>query len=342
MTGWKILLTLSDAGQRLKMVQVLLFLGAIFLLCGCQTSGDQAQSVMTVQASTTTAGGLATPISSPTVSGKSIVLTPSQLGRATQTPMIATRTLTPSLTASLTPVIPDRSRTPALPVLPTAALQGDQILISMPGDLSIVRSPILLLARLFVDSASRLRVELRGQDGRLLFRQLNALSENPTDRELVSFRLDFELPGSDEPARLYMRLEDPAGIPLAVNSVNLILSSEGETQLRPGASQPSILIKQPERGESIEGGKLIVSGFTRLNQPERPLRVQLIARDGGVVGQRLAGISRASINDQYAFTAEVSYQVSAGPTMAYLVVFEKDPGTSQITHLSSLEVTLNP
>lgn len=339
------MLNSTNDTQGLKLRQALLSLCAVCLLCGCASLGDRSQDVMALQASASSTAWLATPVFSPLPSENNIVLTPSLAGQTTRTPDIATRTLTPSPTDSITPNLIDQTKTPALlGTTPTGTppLGDDQIYISMPGDLSIVRSPILLIARLYADDASRLRVELRGQDGRLLFRQVISLIEIPIVREMISIKINFKLPRSAEPGRLYMRLEDPAGIPLAVNSVNLVLLTEGEMQLRLASSQPVILIQKPEPGSSIHGGKLMVGGVTRLYQPQRPLRVQLITLDGMVIGQRLTSTSPASANGVYPFTAEVPYQVSGRQVAAYLVVFDKDPQTSQITYLSSLEIMLSP
>lgn len=329
----------------MKLRLILVLLCAVCLLCGCASLGNPSQDVKAIQTSVTSTAWLATPIFNPLPSGNLNTLTPSPAGLATRTPDIETRALMPSTNASITPVKINQTKTlldlkTSSTDIPTS--DGDQIFISMPGELSAVRSPILLVARIYVNKASRMQVELRGQDGRLIFRQVIALRESSKDQDLTSMKIDFELPRSAEPGRLYMRLEDPAGIPLVVNSVNLILLTDGEMKLRPASSQPVILIQQPEPGSSVQGGTLIVAGATRLLQPQQPLRVQLISLTGKVIGQRLSSTSSDSINGLFSYTAEVPYQVTGSLIAAYLVVFDKDPQTSQITYLSSLEVMLNP
>jgi len=232
--------------------------------------------------------------------------------------------------------LPDLPEATPPPEIPAARVQIYQI-----GELSIVTSPIQVSARLTSSNGKVVRVDLYGEDGRLLAREVRVYNNVPWQAARIGTQLEFEINGVSELGRLLISVEDGYGRLIDVNSVNLILLSQGITELKPySALWQRIIIQEPVPQALIQGGTLVVSGRVRPNS-EGPLKVLLIGEDGRVLGQRLANTTIPIPGDYGTFIAEVPYNVS-DITSALLVVFEDGGQLSEIAHLTSLEVILSP
>jgi hypothetical protein len=232
--------------------------------------------------------------------------------------------------------LPDLAEQTPSPEIPEARVQIYQI-----GELSLVTSPIQVSARLTSQNGKVVRVDLYGEDGRLLAREVRIYNNLPWQAARIGTQLDFEINGVSELGRLLISVEDPYGRLIDVNSVNVILLSQGITELKPySALWQRIIIQEPVPQALIQGGMLVVSGRVRPNS-EGPLKVLLIAEDGRVLGQRLADTKIPIPGDYGTFVAEVPYSVS-DITSALLVVFEDGGQLSEVAHLASLKVILSP
>ena len=188
-------------------------------------------------------------------------------------------------------------------------------------------------------------VELVGEDGRLLVRQIVRLDENQGGKVGLFTGLDYEIPGTDEPGRLRISIKDAFGRLKALASVDLTLLSTGNPELNPTADQLTrIVIQQPELGEQIQGGSLIIAG---LAQPlsQNPLLGELVTEAGKVVGFRLIGVVDASAEKSVAeyrpFSAEISYSIDE-PTWVRLLVSERGEEIQGTIYLTNIEIFLNP
>jgi hypothetical protein len=85
---------------------------------------------------------------------------------------------------------------------------------------------------------------------------------------------------------------------------------------------------------------LIVTGRA-LPRADQPLKVMLVAEDGRVLGQRLAGVTTPIPGDYGNFITEVPYKVSE-VTQVLLVVYEDGGQTSPISLLTSISIVLAP
>lgn len=223
------------------------------------------------------------------------------------------------------------------PPLPDATVQIYRI-----GEMSRIISPLQVTTHLTSEWGKVVRIELFGEDGRLLARDLRTFHNVPWDAARVDTTLEFGISAAGEAGRLVISVEDPNGRLIDVNSVNLILLSQGETQLNPAtALWQRLIIQEPSPKELILGGKLIASGRALLDRPDQPLRVMLVGEDGKILGQRLARAEVKTPGDYGDFIAEVPYTV-AELTPARLVVFEEGEPISDISHLASIEVMLAP
>jgi len=185
------------------------------------------------------------------------------------------------------------------------------------------------------------RIELFGEDGRLITRDVRKYDRVPWDAARIGISLDFEIAAAAELTRLVVSAEDSFGRLIEVNSMNLILLSHGPTELNPPSGlQQRIIIQDPLEQTLIQGGKLIVSGRAR-PETDQPLRLMLVGQDGRILGQRLAGVSVLTPGDYGAFLAEVAYSVSE-VTPALLTIFEEGGLISETSFLTSLNLVLAP
>jgi hypothetical protein len=270
----------------------------------------------------------------------------SSLTRTQKTTVTSSPTSTESVlitaTEAITGSIPFEIPLPPPPVdTPSPAIPEAHIQINRLGELSLVTSPIQAPLHLTEKNVRIVRIELYGEDGRLLARDVRNFDGIPWGASQFTEKLEFEIDGAAELSRLVVSVEDRFGRLTDVNSVNLVLLSTGMAKLNPtSALWQRIIIQEPQSKGLVQGGKLIVSGRARPNS-DKPLHVMLITEDGKIVGQRLAGVTINIPGDYGAFITEVPYTVT-DLIFALLVVYEDGNPISDIAHLSSVDVILAP
>jgi len=216
----------------------------------------------------------------------------------------------------------------------------EPIQVISPGEVSKVVSPILVEFIFNKPFIGTYQIELHGKDGRLLVRLLR-YEDLLASSQIHSVEVKFEIPKSSEDGRLSIIRKDDYGRLMDINSVDLILLSEGESIMNPSPPQSkAIIIEQPVSEFMVEDGRVRVSGITRLS-PDEPLRVVLISEDGKTVGQRLASVSKEKDDGYAAFSVEVPYDVQER-TPVRLMVYQDGGQISYATHLSSLTLVLLP
>ena len=258
-----------------------------------------------------------------------ITLTPTETPTPTTTAS-PTLTLTPTSDFTATPIPPDE--------IPFAAVQ-----IIHPSHLSKVVSPIDLYTFVVPGGDGRIRVELTGEDGRLLYRQVFLYSDTPAGARVhLKTSIAFEIAGVAETARLTVSVNDEHEQLKSLSSVDLVLLADGQAELNPsGDLLENIFIQQPTIKTLIQGDSIRVTGLARTGD-NQPLLVELIAADGRVIGSRLAGIAPLQEDGGHRlFASEVPFSVSS-PTWVRVTVYDNSgrlPGTK---HVSSVEVLLSP
>jgi hypothetical protein len=323
---------------------------AAFVLAGCQASNVNlptpipTEILPTVIALTIQANLALTPQPEHTPTDLPTLIAPTNDATATRTPYLsptwtgsptATRTprstQTPTHTSSPT-ITPTASDTPR-PEIPPAAVR-----ILRPAPLSRLISPLEVNAVLAPGAGGVYRIELLGEDGRLLVRQV---LDYPGIRVNTSVNLDFEIPGVAETGRLQIYTQDVFGRIIALSSSNVILLSVGQDEYNTSADlRERIFIQKPGPDDLILGGSLTIFGKAWPNQTE-PLLVELIAENGAVVGQRLVAVQALEGEDYGIFEAEIPYQVNE-PTPVRLTIYEDIDRIPGKTHISTLEILLNP
>ncbi len=285
--------------------------------------------VPTAIALTVEAGNAGRPTTEAPVATETPAETPTEPPPATPTPTPAnpvdTQPSGPSPTPKATPT-----------GLPIADIQ-----IFRPGSLSKVVSPIKIYANLAPGAGGRVKIELRGEDGRILTEETKEFSAQPGVRINLYMDLGFKMAAVAEAGRLVLSVSDAAGRLIALNSVDLVLLSLGEADYNPtSADQPVIVIQQPAPKSLIQGGKVVVAGLAQFG-PEGSLMVQLIDEKGNVVGSHLVEGAPAPDGGYVPFIVEVPYQVSA-LTPVRLSVSEGGDSPATITYLTSNEIMLSP
>jgi len=279
-----------------------------------------------------TAQALVAASASATLPAAALAVTPTRTISAMATLQAPSSTPTPQQPGAST-----RTPLPELPLeIPFAEIQ-----FVSPGALSRVVSPIELHAFLVPSDSGRARVELYGEDGRLMFRKLFILNSSPGFQANLRSEIDFEITAVAETATLVISVDDTYGRLKTLASQPLILLSLGESDLNPPDDfLAPIVIQQPETKVLIQGGTLVVSGLVR-KASDQPLLVELITTDGKVIGSRLAGVATQPEGGHRLFAAEIPYQVGT-PTWVRVTVSESGGRMERPLRLSSVEVLLSP
>jgi hypothetical protein len=252
----------------------------------------------------------------------------------------------PTITPTFVPTPTSPTVTPESIVLPLTtpaiSIPSGVIQIQAPAEASRVTSPFRLRAQLQPGPNGVVRIELLGEDGRLLMREVKVYRPTPETPLTLGLEVRFGITAVAEAGRLVISIEDEFNRTMALASVNLILLSIGESDLNLGGETlERIVIEQPKPNALIQGGKVYVSGLARPHT-DQPLVIELRTSDNRIVGiQHLVHLIPAADGEYSTFAAEVPYQVSA-PTKVRLMVWERGGHIPGMAHLSSLEVMLSP
>jgi hypothetical protein len=168
------------------------------------------------------------------------------------------------------------------------------------------------------------RVDLRDLDGVLLARQLVVSGESEA-------WLPFEVEAAT-PALLVLSVEDEYGRLMSVNSFEVQLLPDGESQLEAENSQPTIEFSAPQESMQIDGDSVRVYVFVD-SEDGRAYNIRMITREGRVVANR----------DVYSEDGIVQAEIAANideATFVRVVVSRSIGGA--IIQLSSIEVELVP
>jgi hypothetical protein len=257
--------------------------------------------------------------------------------------------------ASPTPeAIPEPVPTDTLQTLPTLELPKNltatavsqptvtsgAIQIFSPGPLSKMVSPMKVYGYAVPGYGNESRLDLTGEDGRLLASQTLEFS-SPYKWAHFYWELSFNIRSVGELGRLTLTSQDEYGRVFAVNSVHLLLFSDGPSIINPpGNLNERCVIEQPVAGQRISGGNLTVVGEMRPFN-NLPLTVDLIAQDGSDLGIQLVAIQPAADGSFVSFRADVPYRTPYS-TWALLVVRQNDDRIGGTMYLYSQQVFLYP
>ena len=311
----------------------LLTCGLFILLTACvPATSTQLPTMVPIHDSVTPS---ASALPDPTVSSPTPETVSPTLLESSPTPeALPTDTLLPLPTLELPPTLPA-----ATPV-PQPSADSGAIQMLSPGPLSKIVSPVRVDGYAIPGYNNKGRLDLYGEDGRLLASQLLQLN-TPYKWAFFFWELSFQTSSVGELGRLTLSTQDEYGRVKALYSVHLILLSEGMSIVTPpGNLQERCVIDKPVAGQRLSGGVLSMSGKMRPYN-NLPLTAELVSREGEVIGTSLAPISPAPDDGYVPFRVDISYLVPKAQ-WALLVVRQFDDRISGIMYLYSQEIFLNP
>lgn len=260
------------------------------------------------------------------------------LAEASSTPesiseSIPTETLLPIPTLNLPPTL-------AATAIPKPSADSGVIQFLGPGPLSKIVSPFKVYGYAVPGHNNLGTLDLYGEDGHLLASKLLQLY-TPYKWAGFSLEMSFAINSIGEMGRLTLSTQDDYGRINAVNSVHLLLLSEGTSIInQPGDLRERSVIIQPVAGQHLSGGVLTVSGKMRPFN-NLPLTLELVGRDGSIIGTQLVAISNTPTDDGAPFRVDIRYTISK-PMWALLSVRQNDDQIGGLMYLYSQEIFLNP
>ena len=249
------------------------------------------------------------------------------------TPTLVITETPPPLPAATETSVPEASPTPERP--------EEAIFIQEPGPGSQVTSPIRVAGVADPTFEQNLVVRVVLDDG-------TQLTEVPTIIQAdVGQRGNFEVevPISLDMQRnifiqVYASSARDGGI-THLSSTGVIFSPAGPENIVTSQPHPErIGIFQPRTGGTISGGVVHVEGFA-LASFEQSLLVEVLDADGNVVGSQPVIVQAPDLGQPGPFSADVPYTVAQSDA-GRIVVRDISPAFGGDTHLSSVEITLEP
>lgn len=249
----------------------------------------------------------------------------------TRTPTI-TRTPTQTRTITLTPTITN-TPTPPAPV----------VNIIRPGLLSRVLSPIQMELNLTVGEDGKVAIELVGEDGRVISRQIKNYGMDEAGKRIYLVpEMPFEIAAAAETARLQVITQDQFGRLQGIASVDVVLLAVGRNEINPPAIvEEPYLIRRPKPESEVSGGMLVINGLARpVNNS--PVFIDLVTEDNVVMSTKQVNVEPPTGPLSHTpFTVEIPYHVE-GPTPVRLVVRQAGSRIPGIVALTSQVITLLP
>lgn len=246
--------------------------------------------------------------------------------------------LTPTVDPTKTPR-PTLSPTPA-PTFTQTTIPGHDpaaIQIFAPGPMSKVVSPITLRMHIIAADSGKMQVDLYGEDGRLLTRNVKKVPPGGkgVDQQI---KVPFEIRAAAEVGRITVSTMDKLGRIQSLNSVRVLLLSSGNNEItRPGNPSEPVGVFSPDLKKPVSGGVLSLRGDIwpfNLN----PVVLELIDPEGKSIGLRILTVE--NLNPTM-FETTIPYRVFV-PTAARLTIRQDDDRINGLFYVYSREVMLNP
>ena len=198
-------------------------------------------------------------------------------------------------------------------------------------------SPIQFRADVISGESQKVKVDLYGEDGRLLSSKLLKVL-NTSEGAFVSFKIPFETRAVAELGRITVSTLDKDGRTQALNSVRVLLLSSGINEINPpGNPSEPVGVFKPLAEEAVSGGVLNVKGdiwpFSL-----QPVVLELVSPTGQSIGLRILTIQNI---DPQLFETTIPYKVTE-PTLARLTIRQEDDRMAGLFYVYSQVVLLNP
>ncbi len=327
-----------------KLSCIILLIVVLSMLSSCSSTLEipiptpyPTEHIPTVIAMTLESQGIALPTGTQEIE---FTITPTlppatQVPTATQTPSLEPIGFTATPSPTPIPTNPEQNSPP-----PANIPQSVNQILS-PGSGSKVISPFILRAAAKPGPNSVVRIELLGEDGRLLMREVRSYQTLQNEWVSLGSEVAFGIDAAAESGRLQISVEDEHSRLVSVSSVDLILQSVGFQDLnQPEDQLENIALESPQPNRLIQGGIIRVAGLARPRSAQ-PLMIEILTSDGRIVGTRQVSVIPSADNPYGTFTIDVPYTLEK--TNSVLVqVWEPGDRIPGIVNLSSVEVLLSP
>ncbi len=220
-----------------------------------------------------------------------------------------------------------------------------QIHFLTPGPASSLISPINLQMELVSGESEVVQVDLLGEDGRVLYRDLDKVTRN-LKGIFRRFDLRFEIRAVSELGYIRVSSKDDFGRIQALNTMPVLLYSVGSAQINPPGNMiyERVMIEGVEEKTDFYAGEVGLKGrIWPFN--DQPMIVELILPNGSPISSRILPFN--GIETQ-SFEATLPYKVTE-PTLARLTFRQDNPllavtdsELQKYIYVYSVEIMLNP
>lgn len=272
-----------------------------------------------------------------------VVASTGQAAFTTASALAPTQTQTP---------IPTETPIPTTP-LPTATATFEpgftefaQIRFISPGPMSSLISPIDLQALLVSGESEIVRIDLLGEDGRVLQRGLERVRRNPSGGVYRNFDLSFEIRAVSEKGYIRISSEDDRGRIQALNTMPVLLYSIGTNEITPVGNMmyERVMYEGLKDGDEVHGGVVNLKGrFWPFNN--QPVFLELLQPNGKPISSRVLDFEGI---DTQSFETTLPYKVTE-PTLVRLSIHQdnldlaiSDPDLKKYIYVHTMELMLYP
>jgi hypothetical protein len=255
-----------------------------------------------------------------------------------------TETPTPTQAPSGTPA-PTSSLPSPTPTYEAGFTKFADLRFVSPGPMSSLTSPVNLKLLLTSGKSDLVKVDLLGEDGRMLYTDLLRVDHGQAG-SYRNFDVEYETRAVSEKGYFRLSTKDQHGDLQALNTMPVLLYSIGDTQLNlPGNMiYERVSFKDLKNGSKIYDGKLLLKGrYWPFNK--QPTFLDIILPDGKTLVTRELKFKGIDPED---FETSLPYKVTE-PTLARLAIHQDnpvldviDPLLKKYIYFYSIEILLNP
>jgi len=253
---------------------------------------------------------------------------------------VPTATPEPTFTPAPTVVLPSPT-----PTFAAGFTEFAQIHFVSPGPLSSLTSPFVLQTILVAGESEVVQVDLLGEDGRVLYRELKKLIRNPAGT-FQRFEISFEIRAVSEAGYIRISTKDDFGRIQALNTMPVLLYSVGTTQVNPPGNTiyERVTVEGLKEKAEYTGGEVYLSGrLWPFN--DQPVFVDITMQDGRPLSSRMLAFNGT---ETQSFETTLPYKVTE-PTVARLsfrqdnpLLGVNDPELGKLIYVYTVEIVLNP
>lgn len=227
-------------------------------------------------------------------------------------------------------------------ILPRAsvAAPAPSMTILLPGEGSVLLSPITVSALVQPGADGLIRITLTNKFSQVISRQLLQVNDMKSREINLESQIQFEVPYPGLEGLLTIATQDEHHRPLAERSVQVTLDDGGEVQLLPNpAAKQWLDISSPEPNESLTGGTFYIEGtVTPVN--EEPVLFELISDSGGQIGATQMAVGQPDLT--FTFRIVISYGFISSPRDVRLIVRQTNEDKTVNVVLDSIPLILAP